>query len=86
MAVSRSQTVWSTTPTRSAIAGNAVFVDIHPQRLDRRVGPGPRRGHTAARAFQISPAQLASHAIICFCRSEAAVDQLTEPIAILAIR
>jgi hypothetical protein len=53
---------------------------------DSRVGPGPRRGHTAARAFQISPAQLASHAIICFCRSEAAVDQLTEPIAMLAIR
>jgi len=86
MAVSRSQTVWSTTPTRSAIAGNAVFVDIHPQRLDRRVGPGPRRGHTAARAFQISPVQFASDAITYSRRREATVDQLAGPIAILVIR
>lgn len=50
------------------------------------MGPGPRRGHTAARAFQIGPVQLATHAIICFRGSEATVDQLTRPIALPVIR
>ena len=54
------------------------------QRTERR-RPGPRRGHTAARAFEGSPVQLASHAISCFRRSEATVDQLTGLIAMLAI-
>lgn len=50
------------------------------------MGPGPRRGHTAARAFQIGPVQLVTHAIICFRYSEATVDQLSGPIALLVIR
>jgi hypothetical protein len=53
---------------------------------DERRGPGPRRGHTAARAFQTSPAQLASGAITRLRRSAAAVDQLAGPIAIMVIR
>ena len=52
---------------------------------DERRRPGPRRGHTAARAFEGSPVQFASHAISCFRRSEATVDQLTGPIAMLAM-
>jgi hypothetical protein len=49
-------------------------------------GPGPRRGHTAARAFQISPVQLANHAITCFGCSKTTVAQLAGPIAISVIR
>lgn len=54
-------------------------------RRTQRREPGPRRGHTAARTFEGRPVQLASHAISCLRRSEATVDQLTGPIAMLAI-
>jgi hypothetical protein len=53
---------------------------------DERRGPGPRRGHTAARAFQTGPVQIVTHAITCFRRSEATVDQLTGPIALMVFR
>ena len=48
--------------------------------------PGPREGHAAVRALQISPIHLPNHAITCFPRIEARVDHLTGPITMLATR
>ena len=46
--------------------------------------PGPRRGHTAARAFRGGPVQFANHAISCCRGSEAVVGRLTGPVIMLA--
>jgi hypothetical protein len=46
--------------------------------------PGPRRGHTAARAFGGGPVQFANHAISCCRGSEAVAGRLTGPVIMLA--